>query len=189
MTAGSIAILRSRRRHASETVECVARGRGPSADSHAVPARAAPLRAAPAETRCRAVRSYGPRPHGSYGRNRGRHRHVVYEPAMAQNAKGRFSPREAPSAAAARCSPAVEIAIRCRAARPRPSRTPCEDRSARPPLGIGGTCSHRRSTGLKRGLRLRTEQTKQVLEYSYLVLYSLFEYRNKQGLTSYWYYY
>ena len=76
MTAGSIAILRSRRRHASETVECVARGRGPSADSHAVPARAAPLRAAPAETRCRAVRPYGPRPHGPQPHRRrcGRHR-------------------------------------------------------------------------------------------------------------------
>ena len=82
MTAGSIAILRSRRPHASETVERVARGRGPSGDSHAVPARAAPLRATlrgSAETRCRAVRSYGPRPHGSYGRHRGRHRRVVYE--------------------------------------------------------------------------------------------------------------
>ena len=38
MTAGSIAILRSRRRHASETVESVARDCGPSADSHAMPA-------------------------------------------------------------------------------------------------------------------------------------------------------
>ena len=47
MTAGSIAILRSRRRHRSETVESVARDRGPSADSHAVSARAAPLRATP----------------------------------------------------------------------------------------------------------------------------------------------
>ena len=54
----SIDILRSRRRHASETVESVARDRGPSADSHAEPARAAPLRAVPAETRRRAVRSY-----------------------------------------------------------------------------------------------------------------------------------
>ena len=87
MTAGSIAILRSRRRHASETVESVARDRGPSADSHAVPARAAPLRAAPAETRCRAVRSYGPRPHGPCGRHRGRHRHVVYEPATAYGSR------------------------------------------------------------------------------------------------------
>ena len=43
-----------------------------------------------------------------------------------ESPKGRFSPREAPSAAVARCSPEVEIAIRCRAARPRPSRTPCE---------------------------------------------------------------
>ena len=40
--------------------------------------------------------------------------------------KGRFSPREAPSAAAVRFSPEVEIAIRCRAAPSRPSRTPCE---------------------------------------------------------------
>ena len=38
----------------------------------------------------------------------------------------RFSPREAPSAAATRCSPEVESAIRCRAAPSRPSRTPCE---------------------------------------------------------------
>ena len=77
MTTGSIAILRSRRRHRPETVERVARGRGPSADSHAVPARAAPLRAAPAETRCRAVRSYGPRPHVPHRRRRGRHRYPL----------------------------------------------------------------------------------------------------------------
>ena len=43
MTAGSIAILRSRRRYASETAERAAQDRGPSGDSHAVPARAAPL--------------------------------------------------------------------------------------------------------------------------------------------------
>eukprot|EP00966_Prymnesium_polylepis_P095208 2204577-Prymnesium_polylepis.1 len=40
--------------------------------------------AAPTETRCRAVRSHGPRPHVSYRRRRGRHRQVVHEPAMAQ---------------------------------------------------------------------------------------------------------
>jgi hypothetical protein len=39
--------------------------------------------AAPTATRCRAVfRTV--RPHGSYGRHRGRHRQVVHEPAMAQ---------------------------------------------------------------------------------------------------------
>ena len=43
-----------------------------------------------------------------------------------ESPKGRFSPREAPSAAAARCSPEVKSAIRCRAAPSRPSRTPCE---------------------------------------------------------------
>eukprot|EP00966_Prymnesium_polylepis_P192082 4451225-Prymnesium_polylepis.1 len=32
----------------------LARDRGPSADAHALPARAAPLRVASAETRCRA---------------------------------------------------------------------------------------------------------------------------------------
>ena len=74
MMSKSIDILRSRRPHAFETVESVARDRGPSADSHAVPARAAPLRAAPAETRCRAVHPYGPRPHGPHRRRCGRHR-------------------------------------------------------------------------------------------------------------------
>ena len=62
-----------------------------------------------------------------------------------ESPKGRFSPQEAPSAAAARCSPEVEIAIRCRAARPRPSRTPCEvglttarhQRCPFPPAGQG----------------------------------------------------
>ena len=43
-----------------------------------------------------------------------------------ESPKGRFSPREAPSAAVARCSPEVEIAIRCRAAPSRSSCTPCE---------------------------------------------------------------
>ena len=47
MTSKSIAILRSRRPHASETAVRAARDRGPSADSHAVPARAAQLRATP----------------------------------------------------------------------------------------------------------------------------------------------
>ena len=58
--------------------------------------------------------------------------------SLARNGpKGRFSPREAPSAAATRCSPEVEIAIRCRAAPSRPSRTPCE---------VGPTASrHRRA--------------------------------------------
>eukprot|EP00966_Prymnesium_polylepis_P301227 6960291-Prymnesium_polylepis.1 len=74
MTAGSIAILRSRRCHRSETALGAAQDRGPSADSHAVPARAAPLRVAPAATRCRAVRSYGPRLHVPHRRHRGRHR-------------------------------------------------------------------------------------------------------------------
>ena len=93
LTAGSIAILRSRRRHASETVECVARDRGPSADSHALPARAAPLRAAPAETRCRAVRPYGPRPLVPYRRHRGRHRQSVVSPQWPK--RSIFAPRGA----------------------------------------------------------------------------------------------
>ena len=48
-----------------------------------------------------------------------------------------------------RCSPDVESAIRCRAARPRPSRI-YHSRSARPPLGIGGAHPHRRDMGSKR---------------------------------------
>ena len=78
-----------------------------------------------AEIRCRAVRSYGPRPHGFYGRHRGRH--IGTSSMSSQLPKRSISPlREAPSAAAARCSPEVESAIRCRAAPSRPSRTPCE---------------------------------------------------------------
>ena len=123
MTAGSIAILRSRRRHASETVESVARDRGPSADSHAVPARAAPLRATPprpdAERYVHTVRDLT-FPIGDVAVGIGSHSLAGESP------KGRFSPREAPSAAAARCSPEVKSAIRCRAAPSRPSRTPCE---------------------------------------------------------------
>ena len=149
MTAGSIAILRSRRRHRSETAVRAAGDRGPSgpsADSHAVPARAAPLRAAPAETRCRAVRSYGPRPHGSYGRHRGRHRHVVYELAIAQ--KVDFRPERR-----------LRLRLRDvhRRSNPRsdaerhPHALPAHHaRSARPPLGIGGARSHRRGRGSKR---------------------------------------
>ena len=75
MTTGSVAILRSRRRHASERVERAARVRGPSARlACRAGESAAPLRAASAETRWRAVRPYGPRPHGSHRRQSGRHR-------------------------------------------------------------------------------------------------------------------
>ena len=48
MTAGSVSIPRSRRRHGSETGERAARNRGSSADSQPEPARAAPLRGLPA---------------------------------------------------------------------------------------------------------------------------------------------
>jgi hypothetical protein len=146
MTAGSIAILRSRRRHASETVESVARDRGPSADSHTVPARAAPLRSRTDRDRCRAVRSYGPRPHGSYGRHRGRHRHVVYELAMAQKVGFRPERRLRPQRRDVhrRSNPRSDAE---RHARALPAH---HARSARPPLGIGGAPSHRRVGGSKR---------------------------------------
>ena len=93
ITAGSVTILRSRRRHRSETAERAARDRGPSADSHAEPARAAPLRAVPAETRCRAVRSYGPRPHVPHRRRRGRHRYPLV--SRREPKKSIFAPRGA----------------------------------------------------------------------------------------------
>ena len=99
-----------------------------------------------AEIRCRAVRSYGPRPHGSYGRHRGRHRHVVYELAIAQ--KVDFRPERR-----------LRLRLRDlhRRSNPRsdaerhPHALPAHHaRSARPPLGIGGARSHRRGRGSKR---------------------------------------
>ena len=111
MTAGSIAILRSRRRHRSETAERTAGDRGPSgpsADSHA-----------DAERYVHTVHDLT-FPIGDVAVGIGTHSLAGESP------KGRFSPREAPSAAAARCSPEVESAIRCRAAPSHPSRTPCE---------------------------------------------------------------
>ena len=102
--------------------------------------------AAPTATRCRAVLSYGPRPHGSYGRHRGRHRHVVYELAIAQKVDFR---------------PERRLRLRRRDDHKRSkSRSDAErhphalpahhTRSARPPLGIGGVRSHRWGRGSKR---------------------------------------
>ena len=79
MMSKSIDILRSRHPHAFEVVSRAARDR-PSPRLR-MPSRRERRRsgAAPTATRCRAVLSYGLRPHGSYGRHRGRHRRVVYE--------------------------------------------------------------------------------------------------------------
>jgi hypothetical protein len=96
-----------------------------------------------AEIRCRAARSYGPRPHGFYGRHRGRHRHVVYELAIAQKADFR---------------PERRLRLRLRDVHRRSNpRSDAERharalpahhaRSARPPLGIGVARSHRRGGG------------------------------------------
>ena len=102
MTAGSIAILRSRRRHRSETVERVARGRIPSGRAATrMPClrerrRSARLPPRPdAERYDHTVRDLM-FPMGDTAVGIGSHSFALESP------KGRFSPREAPSAAAAR---------------------------------------------------------------------------------------
>ena len=89
----SIDILRSRHLHAFEVVSRAARDR-PSPRLR-MPSRRERRRsgAAPTATRCRAVLSYGPRPHGSYGRHRGRHR----QPLVSRRKPKRsiFAPRGA----------------------------------------------------------------------------------------------
>ena len=83
----------------AETAVRVARGRGPSDDSPAEPARAAPLRAAPtgpdSERYIRTVRD-PPFRIGDVAVD------IGYRSLVGESPKCRCSPREAPSAAAAR---------------------------------------------------------------------------------------